>query len=89
MLGNKRYSNNNLGNKNYSNSRMGNKNYSGFSKGPMVGSHSPDGVIHNYANSSEAHREPVIGIQINPPKRTGMNIEKPRKRTESKENNYV
>ena len=90
MLGNKRYSNNNLGTKNYSNSNHGNKNYSGITRGHTVGYHSPDGVIHNYGNSSESHKEPMMGVKINnTPKRTGMIIEKPRKRSESKENNYV
>lgn len=90
MLGNKRYSNNNFGNKNYGTSNHGNKNYSEFTKSNSVGYHSPDGVIHNYGNSSEAHREPIKGVQINPTtKRTGMILEKPRKQTESKQNNYV
>ena len=90
MLGHKNFSQTSLGVKSHSNRQLGNKTYSTISKpGQSVGTHSPDGTIHNYSNSNEVAREPMKGVQINPPKRTGMVIEKPRKQTDSKSSNFA
>ena len=85
MLGNKRYSANSLGTKTYSSSNQGNKNYGGITKGFATGSHTADGIIHNYSNSAEQQREPIKGIQIQSSKKSHLIIEKPRKRSDSKE----
>jgi len=91
MLGHKNLSNLRMGMKSYATHSLGNKQYSGIKSGQSVGTLTSDGVIHNYSNSAEVAREPMKGVPINTHKTTShsMRIEKPRKRTESKENYYV
>ena len=84
----KRYSVASLGNKTYSPSSMGNKSYNGISKGFLVGSHTADGVIHNYSNSAEQQKEPIKGVHIQSTKKSHLIIEKPKKRSDSKENHF-
>jgi hypothetical protein len=91
MLGYKNLSNSRMGIKSNATHTLGNKSYSGFKNGQSMGTLTSDGVIHNYSNSAEVAREPMKGVPINTHKTTShsMKIEKPRKRSESKENYYV
>ena len=89
MLGTKRYSGNSLGSKTYGSSRHGDKSYGGISKGYLAGTHTADGIIHNYSNSTEQQREPIKGVQIHSSKKSHLVIEKARKRSDSKESHYV
>lgn len=90
MLGHKNLSNYRLGVKSHSTHTLGNKTYSGNKNHQTMGTLSPDGAIHNYSNSSEVAREPMRGVPINTNKTPhSFKIEKPRNRSESKENYYV
>ena len=91
MLGNKRYSNKSLGVKSYSSQSLGNKNYSGFGKGNTVNTNADSSTaLHNYSNSSEAHKEPIKGVHIGKVNSSHFQIEKHHKKhSESKENIFM
>jgi hypothetical protein len=50
--------------------------------------HSATGIINNYSNSADVAKEPMKGVQIGKPKQRFQQIEKPRPRTNSKDENF-
>lgn len=47
--------------------------------------HTATGIINNYSNSSDVAREPMKGVPIGKPKSHFQQIEKPRPRSNSKD----
>ena len=89
MLGHKNLSNYRLGLKSHSTHSLGNKQYSGIKNGQTVGTLSPDGVIHNYSNSAEVAKEPMMGVPINTHRKKFIDIEKHKKSHGSKNDKFA
>ena len=81
-LGQKQYNSNSLGVKTHGKNSMGVKFNNGTSSGisSQVLAHTSDGIIRNYSNSSDAHKEPIKGVQVNTRKLSNLQIEKPKKK---------
>lgn len=80
-LGQKQYNSNSLGVKTHGKNSMGVKFNNGTSSGisSQVLAHTSDGIIRNYSNSSDAHKEPIKGVQVIR-KLSNLQIEKPKKK---------
>lgn len=81
-----------IGQRTYNAIKMGQKNLGikriGIKSGPVVSTntisaHTPNGNIMNYSNSSDVARTPMKGVEIKTSKSKSIQIEKPRKRSES------
>ena len=90
MLGRKTYGGRKLGEKFYLGKSLGEKFYNGSSN-PInnLVKHTPDGIIHNYSNSNEVAKEPIIGVAINNNRKKFIDIEKHKKSHGSKNDKYV
>jgi len=90
MLGQKQYTGRRLGEKFYLGKTVGNKFYnSGNNNSSSIVKQTPTGIIHNYSNSSEVAREPMIGVTINSNRKKALDIEKSRKSHGSKNDKFV
>jgi hypothetical protein len=91
MLGQKKYTGRKIGEKFYLGKSIGQKFYGGASSNPLnnVVKQTPDGIIHNYSNSAEVAKEPMMGVPINTHRKKFIDIEKHKKSHGSKNDKYV